>query len=328
MMTRNWSCILLCCALVIAGCSPSDEERDIEASGTIEATEVNVSAKTNGHVKKLLVDEGSAVNEGDTLAVIDHESLDLQLKQANAGVDLADAQLRLLLNGARSEDIAQAEEAVRQSEANLRNAEADFARMRELFSQGSVTQKQRDDAEALYIVSQSRHNSAVEGLRKLQQFARPEEISAARARLNQAKAQSDLLKKTIADCYITAPMSGAVTHKAVEVGELVNNGSILLTVSKLDILKLVIYVSEQELGHVRLGQEAEVKIDTYPDHFFKGKVTYVSPTAEFTPKNVQTKEDRTKLVFAVKIEVENPEGKLKSGMPADAVLKAVHETKK
>ena len=315
--------LLSVCIISLSACSRSGEERDIEASGTIEATEVNVASKVGGQIKVLLVEEGSTVKAGDTLATIDHVSLDLQLKHALAGIDLANAQLQLLLKGARSEDIAQAEEVLRQAEANLKIAEEDLTRMRELFSAGSVTQKQKDEAEARYTVAHAQHNAALEALKKLRQFARPEEILAARARVTQARAQADILKKTIADCYVTAPLTGTVTHKLVEVGELVNPTSVLVTISQLDRIRLVIYISELELGHIRLGQDAQVKIDTYPDQAFSAKVVHISPRAEFTPKNVQTKEDRVKLVFRVKVEVENLEGKLKPGMPADAILKAM-----
>lgn len=302
------------------------DKGDIGASGTIEATEVNVASKVSGQVKTLFVDEGSSVSQGDTLALIEHETLDLQLQQAEAGFELADAQLRLLLNGARSEDIQQAEQGLKQAEANLRNAEEDVKRIRELFNTGSATLKQRDDAETRYTVALAQYSSAEQALKKLQQWARPEEIRAAKARLAQAKSSVDLLKKTIADCYITAPISGIVTHKPVEEGELAGQGTTVVTISKLDKVNLMIYVTEIELGKVKLGKKAEVRIDTYPERIFDGKVIYISPAAEFTPKNVQTKEDRVKLVFGVKIEIDNPDQVLKPGMPADAVVKTGSKT--
>jgi len=310
--------------LLILSCSEKGHDGEISASGTIEATEVNVSSKVGGEVKKWLVREGSAVNQGELLALIDHSTLDLQLKQAEAGVEFAHAQLRLLLDGARSEDIRQAEEGVKQAEAHLKMAQEDLKRIRELFERGSATQKQRDDAEARYTVARARYNAAKQALKKVQGGARPEEIRAAQARLAQAKVSVDLLKKTIADGTITAPISGTVTHKPVEVGELVGRGTTVATLSKLDTVYLMIYISEGTLGRVKLGQHAEVRIDTYPDRVFPGKVVYISPMAEFTPKNVQTKEDRVKLVFGVKIEMENPEGTLKPGMPADATLKTAN----
>ena len=306
---------------LILSCSGNDDESQISASGTIEATEIHVGSKVGGEVKKLFVREGSAVHQGDPLAVMDHATLDLKLKQVEAGVELAEAQLQLLLNGARSEDIQQAEEGVKQAEAHLKVAQEDVRRMHELFETGSATQKQRDDVEARYTVALAQYNSAKQALKKLRRWTRPAELRAARARLAQARASVDLLKKTMADCTITAPISGIVTHKPVEAGELVGQGTTVVTLSKLEPVYLMIYVSEVELGRVHLGQQAEVHIDTYLDSVFLGKVVYISPVAEFTPKNVQTKEDRVKLVFGVKIEIDNPTGTLKPGMPADATLR-------
>lgn len=303
----------------IGGCGNS-HKGVIEASGTLEAVDVNVSAKVPGQLQQMLVQEGSQVNAGDTLAILDHSTMELQLKQAQAGVELADAQYQLLVNGARVEDVRQAEEALRQIESSTKNARGDYERMRELYKSKSVSKKQYDDAESRYTITKAQLSSAKQNLQKMQSFARPEDLAAAKARLNQAKANADLIRKQIVDAYILAPVPGTVTHKPVEVGELVGAGTIIATISRLEKMNLMIYVGEQELGKVKLNGNADIVIDTYPGKSFPGQVIYISPTAEFTPKNVQTKEDRTKLVFGVKLEVENKDGALKSGMPADAYI--------
>jgi HlyD family secretion protein len=307
--------------LSLLACSRNGAKDVISASGTIEAIEVNVASKVAGQLEERAVDEGARVRAGDKLAVIDHASLDIQLRQAGAGVDLARAQLVLLRNGARAEDIQQAEAALKQVQVSLTVAADDARRMRELVKTGSVTPKQREDADARLTVAEAQRNAAAEILKKTRTLARPEEIQAAEARLAQAQAAVDLLMKTIADCTITAPVGGIVTHKALEAGELVTQGATIVTLSELDSVYVMIYVTEKELGRVRLGDAAEVKIDAFPDKAFSGKVTYISPEAEFTPKNIQTKEDRVKLVFGVKVEIENREGLLKPGLPADAVIK-------
>jgi HlyD family secretion protein len=307
--------------LFLMACAGNGNKSEVQASGTIEAREVNVASKVNGQIIEFKVDEGSQVKRDDVLVRVDHESFDIQLRQAQAGADLAAAQLDLLRRGARTEDIRQGEEALRQAEANLKVAEDDAKRMRDLAAKGSVTPKQRDDAEARYTVALAQQTSAKEALAKLKRLARPEEIKAAEARLAQASASVDLLKKTIADCTIVAPVSGVVTHRPVEAGELVIPGETVLTISELEKVHLMIYLTEKELGSIKLGQTAEVTIDAAPKRPFTGRVTYISPEAEFTPKNVQTKEDRVKLVFGVKIEIPNPEGALKPGLPADAALR-------
>ena len=307
-------------AFVFAACSGPKNVRGIEGSGTIEAREVAVASKIGGQVLEIKAEEGSPVKKGDILVLVDHEALDIQLRQAEAGVALAEAQLALLRKGARAEDVRQGEEALRQTGANLKVAADDAGRMRELAARGSVTPKQRDDADARLIVAQAQEASAKEALSKLKQMTRPEEINAADARLAQAVAASDLLRKAIADCTVVSPVAGIVTRRPVEAGELVSPGMTVLTVSELDRVHVMLFVTEKDLGRVRLGGEADVTIDAAPARVFKGRVTFISPEAEFTPKNIQTKEDRVKLVFGVKVEIPNPDGALKPGLPADAVI--------
>lgn len=325
MRSREIALILV----VLAGlsCSANRAKDVISASGTIEAIEVHVASKVTGEVLELAVKEGTRVKPGDRLASIDHATLDIQLRQAEAGVRLAEAQLALLVKGARAEDIRQAEAGLKQAEASLAVAENDARRMRELAKTGSVAPKLGEDAEARLAVASAQRNFAVEALNKVRTLARPEEIRAAEARLAQAQAAADLLGKTIADCTVTAPAGGIVTHKAVEAGELVTAGATVVTLVDLDSVHVMIYITEKELGRVRLGDAAEVKIDAFPDKAFAGTIAYISPEAEFTPKNVQTKEDRVKLVFGVKVEIKNREGLLKPGLPADAVIRVGPEAK-
>jgi len=304
--------------LMLIGCGNNGGK--IESSGILESVEVNVSSKVSGQVLRLRVQEGSTVVRGDTLAVIDSEVQQLQLLQAQAGIDLAEAQYQLLKNGARSEDLQSAEETVRQTESGYKTAKADFDRIKELYSTHSVSTKQYEDSESRVTITQAQYNSAKQNLQKLQRFARSEDLNAAKARVAQARAQANLIRKQINDSHILAPVSGTVTYKPVEEGELIGTGTIIVRISRLERMELMIYVNEAELGKVKLGAIADVMIDTYPEKKYSATVVYVSPVAEFTPRNVQTKDERTKLVFGIKLEVENAEGDLKSGMPADAIL--------
>ncbi len=309
--------------VVVAGqsCSGGAAKAGISASGTIEAREVNIASKVSGELVRLTVDEGVRIRPGDLIAVMDHEAFEIQYRQAEAGARLARAQLDLLRKGARNEDIQQAVEGKNQAEAELKVAKDDVRRMRELARTGSVTPKVREDAEARYSVAQARFNAATEAVNKIRTFARPEELEAAEARLAQAEAGADLLRKAIADCTITSPVEGIVTHRAAEPGEIITSGATILTISVLERVSVMLYVTEKEMGRIKLGDSADVRIDAFPDRSFPGEVTYISPEAEFTPKNVQTKEDRVKLVFGVKIEIDNPEGLLKPGLPADAHIR-------
>lgn len=304
--------------LLIAGCGNKMNDTFIEATGTIESTNVIVSSRNAGDVKSILFDEGSRVNAGDTILIIDRESLDYQLEQALASEQIAQAQLNLMLKGARSEDIKQAEEMMKQSEINFNSAKFDFERYKQLWESKSISKKQFEDITARYEVALAQYSSAKENFQKVKKIFRPEEIEQAKGNVKKAKASVDLLKKNIRDSYVTSPLSGFIVKKFVEPGETVTPMSSLFKVSNLITVDLVIYISEVELGKIKFGQKAEVTIDTYPDRKYEGKVTYISPEAEFTPKNVQTKDERTKLVFAVKISVDNKNYDLKSGMPADA----------
>jgi HlyD family secretion protein len=305
--------------LFFGGCG-NNHPGTIGASGTLESVDVNVGAKVPGQIIRLFVDEGTRVRAGDTIAILDQSTLQIQCAQAQAGVDLASAQYQMLRNGARSEDISSAGESLLQMESTLKNATNDFQRMKTLLATRSVTQKQFDDAESRLAVAQAQYNTSRQNLQKVRRFARPEELAAAKARLDQAQAGADLLHKQLSDACILAPVDGIVTHKPVETGELLGPGAVVATISRLDTLNLMIYVSDTELGKVKLGGPADVVVDTYPDKSFPAHVVYISPIAEFTPKNIQTKEDRTKLVFGVKLEVDNRDGILKAGMPADAYL--------
>jgi HlyD family secretion protein len=300
---RLISILVLTGLATIAGCSGNSKDK-IEASGTIEGTDVNIASEVAGRIRQVRVEEGARVLAGDTLVLIDDTDYQIQLRQALANEQAADAQYRIAVEGSRKEDVLQAE-------AAFKSADKDFKRMKELLASQTVTQKQYDDAEARFITAQQMFEKVTRGLR-------PEEITTARARREQAQAQADQLKKKVRDCSVLAPTVGTVTLRAVEPGELVGPGSNLVRITYLDKVKLTIYVNEDQIPRVKLEDKAVVTTDAGLK--FDGKVIYKSPVAEFTPKNVQTKEERTKLVFGVKILIDNPEGKLSPGIPADAII--------
>lgn len=312
--------LIIVSGVLIWGCGNGNNKNTIEASGNIESTNVVVSSRVNGNIDNILKDEGTQVHKGDTIMIIDHETLDLQLRQAEAGVEAAKSQLELLRVGARSEDIQQAEDALNQAKVNLDLAEKNKERMSNLYETKAITKQQFDDVIAKYELTKSQVNIAKENLKKLKNFARPEEIQQAEANLNKNEAAVGLIKKNINDSYVISPIDGFIVNKFVENGETVTMLSSLFKVSNLNPVDLKIYVSEEELGKMNLGQKADVSTDSYKNKKYEGTVTYISPEAEFTPKNIQTKDERTKLVFAVKIKVKNPKFELKPGMPADAVV--------
>ncbi len=297
-------------AIALTGCS-GNQKGEITASGTIEGTDINLGTEVAGRVREIRAAEGSRVSKGDTLLLIDDTEYRIQLQQAVANLASFESAYRLAAKGSRKEDILQAE-------AAFKTAEADYLRMKDLLGSQTVTQKQYDDAYNRYVGAQQTYE-------KLKSGSRQEEIDAARQKRDYAAAQVELFRKKNRDCFILAPSNGTITLKAVEPGEFVGVGATVLRITYLDKVKLMIYVTEADLGKIRLGQSAKVTIDADPNKLYDGAIAYISPVAEFTPKNVQTKEERTKLVFGVKIEVHNPDGGLKPGLPADARI-AIDQT--
>lgn len=255
---------------------------EISASGTIEITEVEVSSKLAGRIEKLLVDEGDSVLKDQVLIELETKELQAQLKQAQAAYQVSLSQLA-------------------QSKSNSENLKTNLERTRQLFKAGSSTQQQLDDQETKYQMAK-------------------DQLTSATHLTEQNKATIELIQIYIDNSVIKSPINGLVLSKNTEIGEVVSPGSSLLTLGDLFHPWVKIYIKETDLGKVKLGQKAQVKIDTYPDKVFEGKVTYISSEAEFTPKNIQTKEERVKLVFGIKVSLDNPLQILKPGMPADVIL--------
>ena len=306
-------------AALAAACGRGQDTGVIAASGHVEATEVRLSAKVPGHVERLALQEGDAVTAGQEVARIETTDLRLALDGAVAERAQADAERRLRVAGSRPEDIAEGEAQAERARADLRGAQEDLERMEKLQASGSGTDKSRDDARTKRDVAAASLEAASERLRKLRAGSRREEIDAAVARVAGADARIAQLKQQVADAVVTSPVAGVVTEKLAETGELVTRGTALLVVTELGRPWLNIYLPEPDLGRIRLGQEVEVATDSGQTR--TGRVTFVSPQAEFTPKNVQTPDERAKLVYRIKIGLENADGLFKPGMPAEARLR-------
>jgi HlyD family secretion protein len=307
------------CALALAACGNGKENGAIAASGHVEATEVRLSAEVPGRVEAIPVQEGDRVTAGQEVARVDTTDVRLALAAALAERAQADAERRLKVAGARREDVAEAEAQVERARADLRGAQEDLDRMERLLATGSGTDKSRDDARTRRDMAAAGLEAAQERHRKLVAGSRPEEIDAAAARLAAADAKIEQLRQQLADAVVKSPVDGVVTERLVEKGELVTRGTGLMVVTEIARPWLTIYLPEPDLGRVRLGQEAEVTTDGGEKR--TGRLDFISPQAEFTPKNVQTPEERAKLVYRVKIGLENADGLFKPGMPASARLR-------
>jgi HlyD family secretion protein len=321
----------LAAALLTAGCAAKAPADHVRASGNVEATEVQVSPKVGGQMLELKVDEGDRVKQGQVIAVLDTTDARLALQRARADRDQAAAQLALLEAGSREEDIRQAQAQVRSVQADvagarddLSSAETDLKRFETLLKSNSGTEKQRDDAATRMRIAQARLQAAEdrvratrEGLVRLEKGPRPQEITAARAKVAASQAQIATLEQSITDATVLSPLSGIVSQKFADAGEILAPRTPIVSIVDLDHAWADIYIDEPLIPRLRLGQPATVFNDA-GGAGLKGTVTFISPKAEFTPKNVQTSEERSKLVYRIKVTVDNSRGILKQGMPVEA----------
>ncbi len=302
--------------LAAAGCGARRDTGPVHASGHVEATDVRLASKVGGRLVFFPLEEGTVVKLGEVIARVDTTDQELLLRQARADREQAAAELALRLAGARKEDIAELEAEVAAQRADLDGAQRDLDRMQGLLDRGSGTVKSRDDAKTRRDVAAKRLAATQEALARARNGSRPEEIAAARARVAAAEARVAQLEQQIADASTASPLDGVVTSKLVEPGELIAAGTALAVVSDLAKPWLTVYVGEPDLPRVKLGGKADVRTDDGQARV--GTVSFVSPEAEFTPKNVQTRDERVKLVYKVKIALENADGLFKPGMPAEA----------
>ncbi len=285
-------------------------------SGTIEAVTVTVSARSGGQITAVTVREGESISAGDIVAQIDTTAMEFELEQAERTVDLYDARLALILAGARDEDVRQAEAARDQAQQNLALAERSFQRVSSLFESGSATSSDLDAARTQYEVARAGAAAAEAALEKVAALARPEEIRAARAQLDAARVAVELVRNRIDEATVRSPISGTVLTRIHEAGEIVSPGTPLYRIADLRAMVLTVVVPGPSLAAVTLGMDVDVTIDS--GERFVGRVSRIADEAEFTPRNAQTPEARSQLVYAVEIELQNREGILKIGMPADA----------
>ncbi len=276
--------------------SCSDDNSEPGGSGMIEATQSIISAQTAGELKTLFFDEGNEIHDGDTIGIIDTTTVMLQTRQAEA---------------ARQASLTKQEMAriqIKQADDNLSLATKEFDRVAKLLPAGSANQQQYDQVENKFRQA-----------KLLAQSARAA-LDAAKAEYNQIEAQLALLSKQFSDCFPTAPVAGIITNKYVEVGELMGPGRPLIEIAQLDTVTVKVYLPPSDLTRIKLGDNAMVDPEDGHTKPLIGTVSWISSEAEFTPKNVQTKEARADLVYAVKITIPNPDQALKVGMPVSVKI--------
>lgn len=322
--------ILIAVALVAAGAAAlaawrwytvAKREPDaIRGSGIIEVTQVDAAFEVPGRMAERFVDEGAMVDGGEPIARLDEREYQLRVERAAAAAAVAEARYRMMLRGSREQDVDQALAALEAAESTLRFQQLEYERLAKLAANGIVAQNEIDQAATNLTNARKARDRAAAQLAMLREGFRTEEIEQARAQLNQAQAELGLAELDLSRCKLFAPMAGRVLSKSREPGEMVQPGTPIVTLGDLARPWVNLYVGERDLGRVHLGMKAQVTIDAFPNDPFPGTVTFISERAEFTPKNIQTPDERVKLVYRIKVEVATRDEALKPGMPADTAL--------
>lgn len=292
------------------------------ASGTVEATESDLGFPLPGQIAALSVREGDRVTAGQELALLDDSEPGARVRVAEAQVEAARAQLLEARRGPRAEEIAQARAVLAAAESRLADAEREAERSRVLHEGGAISREALDRALTAAQVAGAAKAQASEALNVLESGTRPERIAVARAFLSQAEAALEQAQAVLDNTRITAPFAGIVTVRHREVGEVVGAGLPVYSLMNPEDRWVRIYVQETRIGVVSIGQRATLTTDSHGEREFEGEVFFIADEAEFTPRNVQTPEERTKLVYAVKVRiVDDPGILLKPGLPVDVQLR-------
>jgi HlyD family secretion protein len=352
--------VLVAGGVFIARRIQRNSDATLQGSGTVEARYIRVGSKVGGRVDKVLVREGDSVHSGQVLVTFDDKELQAALgqsraawekthtgsrpediAQARAATAEAKAEYEQRRNGYRREDVAGAQADLDRTAAEEVRTHNDFDRYDALSKKDLVSRQQRDAAEAAWKMAAAQQKNAQERLSQLQRGYRPEEIAAAEARYRQMQATQqkfergsrvedvDLAKAAynydearIREAQVVSPSETSVEVLDVRPGDLIAPNVPVATLLERDQIYIRIYIPETEIGRVRLGQQAEVRVDSFPKTVFNGVVEQINQQAEFLPRNVQTRSERVHEVIGVKIRVNDTTGGVKSGMAADVKLTA------
>ncbi|MEJ2237449.1 MAG: HlyD family efflux transporter periplasmic adaptor subunit [Gemmatimonadales bacterium] len=301
--------ILLILVLRFVVFRSADDANAIVASGTVEATEADLGFQIPGRIEQIDVLEGDTTARSAELAWLDRSELQARKAAAEAQIDAASAVLRELESGSRREEIAQARSASEAAEQNLTNTTRDFERTTRLHEGGAVSRQILDHQETALEIAQAEYDRAREQLQIVTSGPRQERIAGQRAVVAQARALAAQADAALNNAIISAPFDGLVSIRHREPGEVVQAGGVR------------IYVREDQVGRVKIGQIASITADSYRDREYEGRVVFIASEAEFTPRNVQTTEERVKLVYRVKVQItKDPSFDLKPGLAADVRL--------
>jgi multidrug resistance efflux pump len=343
--------IVLCAATAIGARSFFRRENALTASGTLEARNITVGSKVGGRITKVLVAEGDRVQKDQLLVAFDDAELYAALLQARGRYAQAKATFAKMSRGYRPEEVAQAQaagaarghavaqatEAAARARADAANAEVEFRRYQQLSAEGVVSREQHDAAENRYKMAQAAAASAEHAVtvaqselaaaRAAQKLTergfRAEDIAAAHADLERAEGELKQAEARYIEREVHAPANAVIEVLDLRPGDLLPANAPVAKLLEADQLYVMVYVPQDAIGKVRIGQVADVKVDAFPKEAFRGVVEKIRQQAEFLPRNVQTKEEREHQVIGVKLRVENPGNKLRAGISADVRFQEV-----
>jgi len=311
-----------------------EDTASLRVSGNIEVTEIRMSFRIPGKLERRLVDEGDAVAAGQSLARLEATDQRIAVARAEADLTYARAVLAELLAGSRSQEIetarAEYDRAValeKSAVVQLDQARLDHDRYAALYKVGGVSRKAFEDYRTLHETAKNARDeararvaAAAEQLDLRKTGPRRETIDQARAKVGMAEEAVKQARQQLSYTELHSPVDGVVLSTSAEAGEYLNPAAPVLTIGETARPWLRAYINETDLGRVKLNQHVTVTTDSYPDRSYTGRLSFINSEAEFTPKSVQTFEERVKLMYRIKIDLDNPESELKPGMPADAVI--------
>ncbi|KAA9000596.1 secretion protein HlyD [Affinibrenneria salicis] len=320
MNKKKWAVAIVILAIIVALIYGvmyyrQQQQKPLTLYGNVDIRTVNVAFRVGGRLASLAVDEGDAVRQGQPLAVLDDAPYQNALREAQANVASARAKLALLQEGYRSEEIAQVRSQVGQAQAAFNYANSFWQRQQGLWARRTIAANTLEDARAARDQAQSALQAAKDKLNQYERGNRPQEIAAANAALAQSEAAQAQAELDLQDSRLPAPSDGVILTRAVEPGSILSAGSTVFTVSLTRPVWVRAYVNETQLQEAQPGREVEIYSDGRPDKPWRGKIGFVSPSAEFTPKTVETEELRTDLVYRLRIVVADPDDQLRQGMP-------------
>lgn len=303
-------------------CQKRRSEQGVELTlfGNVDIRQVNLGFRVAGKLSKLVCDEGDEVKAGEVIAMLDDEPYRNQAASAAALAESLRARLKLRETGNRPQEIAQARAVVGEQAVTAVNAQLLFQRSEEMLAVKGVSLQERDNAKARYEEAEARLTSLKENLSLIEAGFRAEDIAQARADLQQAEAALAIAQLQVKDSVLTAPSDGVILTRAQEAGAILQAGATVFTLSLVNPVWVRAYVNEPDLGRIHPGSKVTVFTDSSKTKHYEGQIGFISPTAEFTPKSVETPELRTSLVYRLRIVVSNPDEGLRQGMPVTIKL--------